>query len=329
MQTRRRESSKSTRMLAVTAVLLGLFTPEAYAYCRAALCENGAVGRRCEPPTADDCSVTLAWPSSCFRWTLAPEPSVFLDREATRTALSRASATWSATDCGPTVTSHWREVDPLACDSEPTVDGAPYVTRIRVLDEGWPYPGVYALTTFTFDVTTATLLDADIELDASSRALTTSDSVVEVDVQGLLTHELGHVLGLAHSGESTATMYADPPIGSIAWRELTPDDRLGACDALADAASAACPTSEALEQRCDMATEPSDPNPVEEPSAAPASCAAACEVDASERPRAPASFAAALGLAYVAWRRRVSRARNGSRKRRPPSSRTDRACPWC
>ena len=48
-----------------------------------------------------------------------------------------------------------------------------------------------------------------------------------VDVQAVVTHELGHALGLGHSRERDATMYFAG--GSIALRTREPDDHRGLC----------------------------------------------------------------------------------------------------
>jgi MYXO-CTERM domain-containing protein len=46
------------------------------------------------------------------------------------------------------------------------------------------------------------------------------------DLQAILTHEAGHFLGLAHSVDTSAIMYAFYSPGSI---HLTPDDVAGIC----------------------------------------------------------------------------------------------------
>ncbi len=49
------------------------------------------------------------------------------------------------------------------------------------------------------------------------------------DFASIVTHETGHFLGLAHSGDSRATMFANYTPGSAALRNLTADDVAGIC----------------------------------------------------------------------------------------------------
>jgi hypothetical protein len=100
--------------------------------------------------------------------------------------------------------------------------------------------GAIATTTTTSITTTGEILDADIELNGSAFVFTAGDGptcnaggpyvgCVAYDVQNTVTHEAGHYLGLAHSSDTMATMYAFAPIGEVSKRDLHTDDIQGIC----------------------------------------------------------------------------------------------------
>ena len=116
---------------------------------------------------------------------------------------------------------------------------------------------VIALTTVSYDDTRGEIVDADIELNAwagagpspPGYAFTCVDppaptcgapgdaGCIAIDVQNTVTHEAGHVFGLAHTQAdlycdplgTTATMCASASIGETAKRTLAPDDVAGIC----------------------------------------------------------------------------------------------------
>ena len=61
--------------------------------------------------------------------------------------------------------------------------------------------------------------------------LTTTDVAVQYDVLSILTHEAGHMLGLAHSDVNGATMQVEYVQGSTTLRSLHSDDMGGICEA--------------------------------------------------------------------------------------------------
>lgn len=78
----------------------------------------------------------------------------------------------------------------------------------------------------TYSKGNKTICEADIDIntfylwknDGSSDAL---------DVQNLMTHELGHLVGLGHSSKKSATMYVDSEFGQTSKRTLSSDDKKG------------------------------------------------------------------------------------------------------
>jgi MYXO-CTERM domain-containing protein len=124
-----------------------------------------------------------------------------------------------------------------------------------------------ALTTVTYDTRSGEILDADIEVvgwdgepgptagqahgwyytcGPGSPPLTTCRNYGDadcayMDLQSVITHEAGHVLGLNHTSVRTATMFASAGLGETIKRTLAPDDVDGICSVYpAGAATPAC-----------------------------------------------------------------------------------------
>ena len=117
---------------------------------------------------------------------------------------------------------------------------------------------VIALTSVFYDTRTGAIFDSDMELNAwqggtapqppgfyftcvDAGAICSSagqQSCVDIDVQNVVTHEAGHVIGLAHNcqiGQACpdpgpeATMYPTAPPGETSKRTLEQDDVQGVC----------------------------------------------------------------------------------------------------
>lgn len=77
------------------------------------------------------------------------------------------------------------------------------------------------------------ITDADILFNGADYTWSTSPtgSFDTVDVANVATHEIGHLLGLDHTDEPSATMYPSSVTGEIMRRDLAPDDISGVCSA--------------------------------------------------------------------------------------------------
>ncbi len=86
--------------------------------------------------------------------------------------------------------------------------------------------GVVALTPVTF-FTDGRIIDADVLFNGKNFSFTTKGEIGRFDVQDVATHELGHLLGLDHSGVCGATMYPYVDTRIILHRSLSLDDQRG------------------------------------------------------------------------------------------------------
>ena len=102
-------------------------------------------------------------------------------------------------------------------------------------DDEWDYdPDVAATTLVTMDTVTHQILDADILVNEWQNRFgilpddSKSGQGLLLDLEGCLTHELGHALGLAHTPDHPeATMFGATLPGEISKRELAKDDEAG------------------------------------------------------------------------------------------------------
>ncbi len=95
----------------------------------------------------------------------------------------------------------------------------------------FPYgSGIVAITPVWF-TNSGVISDADVLFNGRDFQFTTSGAYGAFDIQDVATHELGHLLGLDHSGWAGATMYpyVDPSV--VLHRSLSQDDVCGMRDA--------------------------------------------------------------------------------------------------
>src|SRR5262249_43161433 len=124
------------------------------------------------------------------------------------------------------------EAAPVNCKQHEYNQKAGNANIILYHDDLWPYEGTnntLALTTVTYNLDTGEIYDADMELNSADNDFTVGDTNVDFDLLSIVPHETGHFLGLAHSHESTATMWPsyDPPTTNL--RHISADDIAGIC----------------------------------------------------------------------------------------------------
>lgn len=98
------------------------------------------------------------------------------------------------------------------------------------------------VTTVSFDPTTGRIFDADIELNGADHVFSTVDTpvcqpgavtprCVATDVQNTVTHEVGHFLGLGHTGTRNSTMNDSSAMGERSKRSVDQGSRAFLCEA--------------------------------------------------------------------------------------------------
>ncbi|MBM4373726.1 MAG: matrixin family metalloprotease [Deltaproteobacteria bacterium] len=238
--------------LTVAALLLAQ-AESAAAFCRSTSCVGD-----CERDF-DGCKVEgapLYWPSLCVGFALDAQASEHITLDVAREVVRRSATTWSSLECPKgEATLAFVETEPLPCHVAEFLPDGPNVNAILFQDTQWSYKSAdnsLAKTTVTYDKTSGEIFDADIELNHAYNELTVGDEEVVYDLESIVTHELGHFLGLDHSLDFDATMNASYNPGTIELRTVEQDDVAGVCAIYPPGRAATCaPTPRGgLAERC-------------------------------------------------------------------------------
>jgi hypothetical protein len=280
--------------------------PSASAYCRTTSCKGVGTGAKCTPVRPTDCGVELFWRSPCVGFSMQKDASVQIDLDDATKIFVDAFQQWTNADCGDGKHPRMKVVNlgPVACDVHEYNKKAGNANVILFHDDVWPHAGAgstLALTTVTYNVDTGEIYDADMELNGANVEFSTGIDNVLYDLPSIATHETGHFLGMSHSSDGTATMFADYMPGSTELRSLENDDIDGIC--------ATYPPGDAIAASCDptprrgLASVCDPPEIVAEDGSC---CTTAPGTPRSAGTSALAALAFALGLAA---KRRAKRAR--------------------
>lgn len=260
-------------LAALLVVSVGLTTSRASAYCRM------VTGSGRQPsdystcaPLATDHDHYLFWSHRCSEISISSaQPPHSLTTEQVQQVFRDAIATWSAVDCGGIDPSPHFMIDVLtdlnACTRSGHNGRGNNVNSIMfVADErewtqtrGWS-PVAFAVTLAWHLQETGEIVDVDMEINEGRGTWTICDAGGcddggticplsgcgrdggPVDLQNVITHELGHYLGMGHTTAEhvDATMYASAQFGELTMRDLATDDVAGLCDAYRDGLPDTC-----------------------------------------------------------------------------------------
>lgn len=117
-------------------------------------------------------------------------------------------------------------------------------------DDRWDFDDdMLALSLVHFDVATGEIFDADVVINTEGYAWADKAEHASVDAYDLantLTHEIGHVVGLAHSTTDEATMFPTSGKDETNKRDLAEDDVLGLTDIYSSIGAPATPDPAAV-----------------------------------------------------------------------------------
>jgi hypothetical protein len=231
-----RSSSRPALLaFAATLAVASSHCRQALAYCRATTCDPsmGSCGK-----SAHACQtkgVPLQWKDGSIELLVdkAGSQSLGISGADTQQAVEAAFSTWMSADCPggghPSFTANTELESGLRADYS---EDGPNQSVVLYEDGRWPYEtGAVAKTLLAFTLDAGDMVDADVVFNSADFPLATDPtSTSEVDLEAVLTHELGHVLGLAHSDAPGATMQPETQgFATAALKTLEPDDMDGIC----------------------------------------------------------------------------------------------------
>jgi hypothetical protein len=211
-----------------------LATLPARAYCRTSTCSAGVAGELCTPADPADCGKPLYWAQPCFGFDVQQNASKQVSWDTADATAKLSFLSWLDADCGAGSHPNMRVADfgPVECTAREYNQNGGNANIVVFRDDAWPYAGQWntlALTTVTYSLDSGEIYDADMEINSSDVVLTTSDTNVQFDLQSIMTHEAGHMLGLAHSKAPDSTMGRQYMAGDTSLRTLTTDDVTAIC----------------------------------------------------------------------------------------------------
>jgi Matrixin len=222
--------------LGVAALLLVPST--ASAFCRTT---SKAIPAEFSPTADQPCwtgGLPLFWRNACVGFAMQKNASTQISFDDAVQNLTTAFAKWKGASCPSSagtssVSIEVRYLGAAVCNqvqyNRDTSIGNANVIMFR--DDAWPHDdpnNTIALTTVTYDPTTGELFDADMEINSAQQKFSLVDPppADKVGFLAAVTHEAGHFLGMAHSPDGNATMFAQykPTMSNLAA-----DDIAGIC----------------------------------------------------------------------------------------------------
>jgi uncharacterized protein (TIGR03382 family) len=201
------------------AVGLGVLTAAetSFAYCRTTSCDEGDTACKTNKYGCVRDGIAVVWDRTTLPYRVYKKGSSKLDDDKLEVAIKQAFDAWQYADCKDGRTSlRFQEgakitkMKPLGMSAEEAEKAKLEPFGIYFRDDEWTHRDdandVLAATSLTYGVKKGVVTYADIEINTASGEFSFDDEPKTNDFQSVLTHEVGHYLGLAHSQDADSIM---------------------------------------------------------------------------------------------------------------------------
>ena len=174
----------------------------------------------------------MRWSESCAYYSIHQDGAPGLELASVRNIIRDAFDRWEDVPCSYFL---FEETEPSSCkDLGMHLDRGNINTLYWVTDN-WEVDSEHkknavALTTVSWDRNTGQILDADIEFNSEYFSFGSDGEHAKADLANTVVHEIGHFVGLQHSSDPDATMYAAANPGETSKQTLETDDIDGLCE---------------------------------------------------------------------------------------------------
>jgi len=206
----------------------------------------------------------LHWASSCVSFDLQSSGSALrgISYDDAHGVVIDGFRQWLNADCGdgqgPSIAIS--DYGPVECRKPEYNQDSPNANILMFRDDDWPYENAIdtlALTTLIFNADSGEIYDADVEVNTNQFPMSIGEiNETDIDFASVITHEIGHFLGLSHSDAQGSTMRPSYAPGQTAMSSIEQDDVNGVCAALPpdrETTSTSCDPRHGFASECALA----------------------------------------------------------------------------